>query len=140
MIAKLIVGKSFGGCVRYLLEREQSAVLDSAGVRDYDIKAIDAVVSAQPKMRPQLGNAVGHTVLSWSNEDRDQLTIEKMAEHAREYMEKMGIKHTQYVTVLHEDKKHPHVHIVYNRVDNDGKTIGNFTHWHKNRKVCREMT
>ncbi|MGJ1203831.1 relaxase/mobilization nuclease domain-containing protein [Sphingobacterium lactis] len=140
MIAKVITGKSFGGCVRYLLEREQSAVLDSAGVRDYDIKAIIADLNAQRKMRPQLGNAVGHTVLSWSNEDRDMLTVEKMAEHAREYMEKMGIKNTQYVTVLHEDKKHPHLHIVYNRVDNDGKTIDNFNHWHKSRKVCREMT
>lgn len=140
MIAKLIVGKSFGGCVRYLLEREQSKVLDSAGVRDYDIKAIVADLNAQRKMRPQLGNAVGHTVLSWSNEDRDKLTVEKMAEHAREYMEKMGIKNTQYLTVLHTDKKHPHLHIVYNRVDNDGKTIGNFNNWHKSRKVCREMT
>ncbi|WP_341831307.1 relaxase/mobilization nuclease domain-containing protein [Sphingobacterium thalpophilum] len=140
MIAKVITGKSFGGCVRYLLEREQSAVLDSAGVRDYDIKAIIADLNAQRKMRPQLGNAVGHTVLSWSNEDRAKLTVEKMAEHAREYMEKMGIMNTQYVTVLHSDKKHPHLHIVYNRVDNDGKTIGNFNHWHKSRKICREMT
>ena len=140
MIAKVITGKSFGGCVRYLLEREKSFVLDSAGVRDYHIKAIIADLNAQRKMRPQLGNAVGHTVLSWSNDDRDKLTLVKMAEHAREYMEKMGIKNTQYVTVLHEDKKHPHLHIVYNRVDNEGKTIGNFNHWHKSRKVCREMT
>lgn len=140
MIAKLIVGKSFGGCVRYLLEREQSKVLDSAGVRDYDTKTIIADLNAQRKMRPQLGNAVGHTVLSWSNEDRVKLTVEKMEQHAREYMENMGIKNTQYVTVLHSDKEHPHLHIVYNRVDNDGKTIGNFNHWHKSRKICRAMT
>ncbi|GAA4787146.1 relaxase/mobilization nuclease domain-containing protein [Olivibacter ginsenosidimutans] len=140
MIAKLIVGKSFGGCVRYLLEREQSKVLDSAGVRDYDTKTIIADLNAQRKLRPQLGNAVGHTVLSWSNEDRTKLTLEKMAQHAKEYMERMGIKNTQYVTVLHSDKDHPHLHIVYNRVDNNGNTIGNFNHWHKSRKVCREMT
>lgn len=140
MIAKVITGKSFGGCVRYLLEREKSFVLDSAGVRDYSIKAIVADLNAQRKMRPELGNAVGHTVLSWSNEDGNKLTVEKMAQHAREYMEKMGIKNTQYITVLHTDKKHPHLHIVYNRVDNGGKTIGNFNHWHKSRKLCREMT
>nr|WP_286775119.1 MULTISPECIES: relaxase/mobilization nuclease domain-containing protein [Sphingobacterium] len=29
---------------------------------------------------------------------------------------------------------------MYNRVDNNGKTIGNYNHWHKSRKVCREMT
>ena len=140
MIAKVITGKSFGGCVRYLLEREKCFVLDSAGVRDYEVKATIADLNAQRKMRPQLGNAVGHTVLSWSNEDGNKLTLEKMAEHAREYMEKMGIKNTQYLTVLHTDKKHPHLHIVYNRVDNEGKTIGNYNHWHKSRKVCREMT
>lgn len=140
MIAKVITGKSFGGCVRYLLEREKSFVLDSAGVRDYDIKATIADLNAQRKMRPQLGNAVGHTVLSWSHEDGNKLTLEKMAQHAREYMEKMGIKNTQYVTVLHSDKKHPHLHIVYNRVDNEGKTIGNYNHWHKSRKICREIT
>src|SRR5690606_20415105 len=71
MIAKVITGKSFGGCVRYLLEREKSFVLDTAGVRDYNIKAIIADLNAQRKMRPQLGNAVGHTVLSWSNEDQN---------------------------------------------------------------------
>ncbi|SJN18494.1 relaxase/mobilization nuclease domain-containing protein [Sphingobacterium sp. JB170] len=140
MIAKVITGKSFGGCVRYLLEREQSAVLDSSGVRDYTIKAIIADLNAQRKLRPQLGNAVGHTVLSWSNEDRAKLTVGKMAAQAREYMEKMGIKNTQYITVLHLDKQHPHLHIVYNRVDNDGNTVENFNHWHKSRKVCREMT
>ncbi|WP_118194319.1 relaxase/mobilization nuclease domain-containing protein [Albibacterium indicum] len=140
MIAKVITGKSFGGCVRYLLEREQSIVLDSSGVRDYDIKAIIADLNAQRKLRPQLSNAVGHTALSWSNEDRDKLTVEKMVEHAKEYMNKMGIKDTQYLTVLHTDKQHPHLHIVYNRVDNNGKTLDNFNHWHKSRKICREMT
>ncbi|QNL49745.1 relaxase/mobilization nuclease domain-containing protein [Olivibacter sp. SDN3] len=63
-----------------------------------------------------------------------------MAEHSREYMKKMGIKVTQYITAPHEDKRHPHLHLVYNRVDNHGKTIGNFNHWHKSRKVCKEMT
>lgn len=140
MIAKVITGKNFGGCIRYLLEREQSAVLDSLGIRNYDINAIIADLNAQRKLRPQLGNAVGHTVLSWSNEDRPKLTVQKMAKHAREYMEKMGVKDTQYVTVLHTDRKHPHLHIVYNRVDNNGNTIENFNHWHKSRKVCREMT
>ncbi|WDF70580.1 relaxase/mobilization nuclease domain-containing protein [Sphingobacterium oryzagri] len=140
MIAKVIVGKSFGGCVRYLLEREQSAVLDSARLRDYDIKGIISDFNVQRKMRPQLGNAVGHTVLSWSSEDREKLTVEKMAAHAREYMDKMDIRKTQYITVLHTDKKHPHLHIVYNRVDNNGKTLENFNHWQKSRKICRELT
>ena len=140
MIAKVITGKSFGGCARYLLEREQAKVIDAVGIRDYDGKSIIADLNAQRKLRPTLGNAVGHTVLSWSNEDSGKLTVEKMAEHAREYMAKMGIKDTQYLTVLHTDKQHPHIHLVYNRVDNNGKTIDNYNHWQKSHKVCREMT
>lgn len=140
MIAKVITGKSFGGCVRYLLEREKAAVIDAVGIRDYDVKSIISDLDAQRKLRPSLGNAVGHTVLSWSKEDGSKLTIEKMAAHAREYLQKMDIRDTQYLTVLHTDRAHPHVHIVYNRVDNNGKTIDNYNHWQKSHKVCREMT
>ena len=46
-----------------------------------------------------------------------------MAERAKEYMELMKIKNTQYVIVQHTDRQNPHVHIVYNRVDNQGRTI-----------------
>jgi len=35
----------------------------------------------------------------------------------------MEIKNTQYVIVQHTDRQNPHVNIVYNRVDNDGRTI-----------------
>ncbi|SEL30768.1 relaxase/mobilization nuclease domain-containing protein [Parapedobacter koreensis] len=140
MIGKQLTGKNFGRCIRYLLEKEQSAVLDAHGVRNYDTKAIIDDFNAQRKLRPSLGKAVGHAVLSWSNEDRPKLTVEKMAAHAREYMEKMGITDTQYLTVLHTDRDHPHLHIVYNRVDNSGNTVSNYNLWEKNRKVCREMT
>ena len=40
---------------------------------------------------------------------------------AREYMEKMGIKDTQYIIGRHFDKEHPHVHIAFNRIDNNGR-------------------
>src|SRR5690606_26062306 len=128
MIAKVITGKSFGGCVRYLLEREKSSVLDSAGVRDYDTKAIIADLNAQPKMRPQLGNAIGHTVLFSSNDASEKLTVETMTSHANVYIELMSFKNPRYVTVLHADKNPPCLHIVYNRVDNRGKTIGLVNH------------
>ncbi|WP_257670001.1 relaxase/mobilization nuclease domain-containing protein [Parapedobacter tibetensis] len=140
MIGKQITGKSFGGCIRYLLQKEKSAVLDAKGIRDYDTKAIINDFNAQRRLRPSLGKAVGHAVLSWSNEDRPKLTVEKMAAHAREYMEKMGITDTQYLVVLHTDRNHPHLHIVYNRVDNSGNTVSNYNLWEKNHRVCREMT
>lgn len=42
--------------------------------------------------------------------------------------------------MLHTDRNHPHVHIVYNCVDNSGSTIDNYNLWEKHHRVCREMT
>lgn len=94
----------------------------------------------QRKMRPELGKAVGHLVLSWSKEDLSKLTDSIMLEHAKEYMQKMGIRDTQYVVVRHHDKLHPHLHVVYNRVDNKGATITDKNNYARNIKACRELT
>jgi hypothetical protein len=42
--------------------------------------------------------------------------------------------------VLHRDKEHPHLHIVYNRVNYEGKTISDRFQHRRNAKVCRELT
>ena len=58
---------------------------------------------------------------------------------AREYMEKMGINDTQYIIARHHDQKHPHIHIVYNRIDNNGRTISDRNDRVRNVAVCKEM-
>ena len=63
-----------------------------------------------------------------------------MIERAKEYMKKMGIQDTQFVVVRHSDREHPHLHIVYNRVNNKGQTISNYNDYVKNVKACKEMT
>src|ERR1700733_2623666 len=52
----------------------------------------------------------------------------------------MKILDTQYLIVRHHDKEHPHLHIVYNRVNNEGKTIADNFQKDRNVKVCRELT
>ena len=63
-----------------------------------------------------------------------------MAQIAREYMEKMGIKDTQYIIGRHFDKEHPHVHIAFNRIDNNGKTISDRNDRFRSEKICKELT
>lgn len=41
--------------------------------------------------------------------------------------------------VRHHDRNHPHLHLVYNRVDNQGKTISDRFQRQNNIKVCREL-
>ena len=63
-----------------------------------------------------------------------------MVSIAKEYLQKMKIQDTQLLIVKHKDRAHPHIHIVYNRVDNEGKTIpDNFQHL-KNMKISKELT
>lgn len=46
-----------------------------------------------------------------------------MLQIAHDYMKLMGIENTQYIIAWHIDREHPHCHIVFNWVDNDGKRL-----------------
>ena len=52
----------------------------------------------------------------------------------------MCITDTQYLLVRHLDQPHPHCHLVYNRVGNNGQTISDKNIKIRNAKVCRELT
>jgi hypothetical protein len=140
MMGKPITGRSFGGCVQYVVNKPEAKVLSVEGVRMQNASAIIQDFNLQRKMRPELGKAVGHLVLSWSKEDLLQLNDDIMVERAKEYMEKVGVRDTQYVIVRHSDRAHPHLHLIYNRVDNNGKTISDKNNFAKNVKACKEIT
>ena len=139
-MGKPITGRSFGGCIRYVVDRQEAKILAAEGVRMQNAGTLTHDFNLQRKMRPELGKAVGHLVLSWSKADLSKLSDEIMVERAKEYMEKVGIRNTQYVIVRHSDRDHPHLHLVYNRVDNNGKTITDKNNFAKNIKACKEIT
>ena len=135
-----MTGRSFGGCVRYVLNRKEATLLEAFGVRDINAATLIKDFNIQRMMNPKLGKAVGHLVLSWSKEDLSKLSPSIMTDRAREYMDLMKIKNTQYVIVQHTDRQNPHVHIVYNRVDNDGRTITDKNNFRRNEIVCKAIT
>ena len=71
--------------------------------------------------------------------DAPKLTDEKMIQLAQEYMREMKITDTQYIIVRHQDREHPHVHIVFNRIDNNGKTISDSNDMYRNEQVCKKL-
>ncbi|GAC1315001.1 MAG: relaxase/mobilization nuclease domain-containing protein [Mucilaginibacter sp.] len=133
-------GKSFGGCIEYNILKKDAAILYADGVRIGKIAHTIDDFNMQRKMNPGLGQAVGHIALSWNPDDREKLNDEKMVSIAKEYLQKMKIQDTQVLIVKHKDRAHPHIYIVYNRVNNNGKTIAdNFQHL-KNIKISKELT
>lgn len=140
MIGKIIQGKYFAGLIKYVFGKEKSYLLDSDGVLLESIPDIIYSFEIQSRMRPSLGNKVGHISLSFSPKDKERLTDEYMTDIANEYLKGMGITDTQYLIVRHNDREHPHCHIVFNRVNNFGQTIKDSNNFHRNIEVCRDIT
>ena len=68
------------------------------------------------------------------------MTDFRMVKIAREYMQCMGIDNTQYVIVRHTNTAHPHLHIVYNRICNDGKLIPDRNERFRNVRFCKALS
>ncbi len=133
-------GRSFKGCVEYCMLKKDAVVLDADGIRTDQVAHTIADFNMQRKMRPGLGQAVGHIALSWSPEDAPKLTDKLMVDIAKEYLKKMKITDTQVLMVRHHDTDHDHLHIVYNRVDNEGKTISDANQRWNNVKASKALT
>lgn len=140
MMAKITKGSSFGGCVRYVLTKKDARLIAANGVLVGTHKVIAQSMEDQAQMNPRLGKTVGHISLNFSSQDREKVDNAFMVKVAGEYMQKMGIKDTQFIIVRHNDREHPHCHIVFNRVSNSGKTISDQKDRHRSVKACRALT
>ena len=141
MIAKIMKGSGFKGVINYILDpKKGTELIDCSGVRTESISHIVQSFIDQTELNPRVGKVVGHISLSFSAQDSPKLSNEWMTKVAREYMEKMGIKDTQYIIGRHFDKEHPHVHIAFNRIDNNGKTISDRNDRFRSEKICKELT
>ena len=141
MIAKIVKGSNFKGVVNYILDKEKDArILVCDGLFAENKETIAGSFEAQVRMNPKVTKPVGHIALAFSKEDKHRLTDRAMAGIALEYLGKMGIKDTQILIVRHFDKEHPHVHIAFNRIANDGRTISDRNERIHSTRVCKELT
>ena len=140
MIAKIAQGQGFRGVVGYVLEKEKASLLYVEGVRLKDKESIVKSFVAQQNLNPKIAKPVAHISLDFSVQDKHRLSDQFMVGMAQEYLGKMGYRDTQYVIVRHYDTDHPHIHIVINRIDNNGKRISDQNERLRNTKVCMELT
>lgn len=133
---------SFAKLVNYVNNPKKARLIDSKDVRLDDNAAIARSMQGQADDKPgrKLKNPVYHISLDFAHEDTPRMTDALMVEIAREYMRRMGIVNTQYIVSRHTDKEHQHLHIVANRVDNDGNTISDRNDAIRNVAVCKALT
>ena len=141
MIAKIVKGSGFREVTGYIIDSKKNArIIAHAGLFIEDVATITKAFEAQAGMNPKVSRPVGHIALGFSREDESRLTSRIMAEIALEYMERMGIRDTQFFIARHFDKEHPHIHIAYNRIDNDGRTISDKNERLRSARICKELT
>ena len=141
MIAKIVKGSGFREVTGYIIDSKKDArIIAHAGLFIEDVDTITKAFEAQAGMNPKVSKPVGHIALGFSKEDESRLTSRIMAEIALEYMGRMGIRNTQFFIARHFDKEHPHIHIAYNRIDNDGRTISDKNERIRSTRICKELT
>ena len=137
MIGKIMKAASFKRCVQYVTGKEEAEILASDGVLLTSTQDIIDSFDFQRQLNPRISKPVGHIALSFLPEDKDKMTDEMMTRIAMEYMELMGIKDTQFLLVRHFDNGNPHCHLVYNRINNEGKTISDQNDFRRNEQVTK---
>lgn len=139
MIGKVMKRAAFKGCVNYVLGKDQAKLISADGVLLGNANNIIQSFNTQRLMKPNIKHPVGHISLSYSPDDEKKLTDGAMITLVKEYMESMGISDTQYILVRHFDNGNPHVHLVYNRIDNNGKVISDKNDRYRNEAVCKKL-
>ena len=149
MIANIKTRVDFGGIVNYANDqknkKKSATLLAHEGVCTVSNKTIADSFQIQASMRPKVKSPVKHVSLAFSPQDaarfpNDEKGDALMVEIARKWMERMGIRNTQYIIALHHDTKHPHCHLVFNRIDNNGNLISDNNERIRSTKVCRALT
>lgn len=147
MIGKIILGKSFRGCISYVLENKLHSGSDSIQVSRAELISFNMCFGDRKELieqfndvrfiNPKLAKPVMHVILSLSpGEKPHHATLMAIAEDCAQ---ELGFDKHQYLSVTHNDTDHQHLHIVVNRVGYDGKTLSDSNNYKKIADCCRKI-
>ena len=148
MISKILAKGGASDIVGYVMrefhDKEQFTpdtwrVIDSDGILGNDYRRIVDSFDIGASLNKRISKPVGHISVSFDKADLPRLTDDFMVQLAKEYMERMGIKDTQYIIVRHLETSSPHFHIVYNRVNLHGKAIDESNNFDKSHKATKAI-
>ena len=146
MICKIKHGSDFGGCLDYITgkhdrDKHAKVLMHSNGIPMLDNKTVARIFEAYAtKGGNTCKQPVGHFAYSFHRNDANRLTDEFMCQIAREHMELMGIKDTEFVITRHYDTDHEHIHLMFSRVDKKGKVISDSMEKERNARICKYLT
>ncbi len=136
-------GASFRGVAAYLLHDKDASTKERVAwtdVRNLAAESPDlawrimaATAMDQDRLKAVAGiratgrksaDAVLHYSLSWHADEAPTLSREEMLRAAYGSIRALGAESRQALIICHNDEKHPHIHVVINRVSpNDGRML-----------------
>lgn len=148
MIGKIIIGKSFRGCILYCLNDKISAYRTNAGIKNRaevlmynkcfgDQKELIRQFIEVRQLNDKLSKSVMHITLSLA--PGENLSKDKLMEMVQQCAIEIGFANNQYLGILHNDTNHQHVHIIANRVGYDRRTVRDSNSYQKIASFCRKM-
>ena len=148
MIAKILAKGAAADIVGYVMREfhdkgqytpDTWRVIDSDGILGNDYRRIVDSFDIGASLNKRISKPIGHIAVSFDKADLPRLTDDFMVQLAIEYMERMGIRDTQYIIVRHLETSSPHFHIVYNRVNLHGKAIDESNNFDKSSKATKAI-
>src|SRR6266542_3558456 len=148
MIGKIIIGKSFKGCIHYCLEdkvqkdEEELVIKNRAELFLHnqcfgDEREIIRQFNEVRALNPKLSKPVLHVTLSLA--PGENLPKNVLTDMVEDCAKQLGFEKNQYIGIHHIDTDHQHIHIVANRVGFDGKTVKDNHNYQKIAAYCRKM-
>jgi hypothetical protein len=120
MIASVSSGKRFGGLAAYLAtgrsgqDTERVAWSEARNLSTSDPMLAGTIMQAEAAQAVQVDKPVYHIALAF--DPGDVVNRDVMRRAADQLLADLGLSEHQAVIVAHQDRAHPHVHIMVNRV------------------------
>lgn len=158
MTPKVLHGRSFKGAAAYLLHDVKNKAAASRvawtttrnlATRNPDTawRVMAAIAMDSSRLKKDAGikntgrkqtNVVKHLVLSWHPDEKQTLTRDDMEAAIEGALAAIGAQNRQALVIAHNDTKHPHVHILINRVLENGTLLSDAYEWNNLQKWALE--
>lgn len=154
MTPKVLHGRSFKGAAAYLLHdvKNRAAASRVAWTSTRNLatrnpetawRVMAALAMDSSRLKKAAGikntgrkqtNVVKHLVLSWHPDEKQTLTRDDMEAAIEGALAAIGAQDRQALVIAHNDTKHPHVHILINRVLDNGTLLSDAYEWNNLQK------
>lgn len=149
MTPKILHGRSFKGAAAYLLHdvKNRAAASRVAWTMTRNLatqnpetawRVMAAIAMDSQRLKKEAGikttgrkqsNVVKHLVLSWHPDEKETLSRDDMEAAIDGALAAIGAQDRQALIIAHNDTKHPHVHILINRVLENGTLLSDAYEW-----------